>query len=194
MMTFNAIRALTGCLLDVEADADLHTWGQPPLLLLAQDRPAPSSASGTRRQMRVAHLPLDAHRLGRYRAGLVDFLPDLADALRADRPVGRPTLAACVDICLIVDLLADPTPGVRLLAWGIRYEDVRVASDDIHEVRRIDAVDVDLRSYQITRQRHEPRPVVRVDDHVGHDDAPAIRAGLTRLVQATSRPAPKRTT
>ncbi|WP_433229881.1 hypothetical protein ACQP2H_30255 [Micromonospora sp. CA-248260] len=193
-MTFNAVRTLTGCLLDVEADADLQGWGQPPLLLLAQDRPAPSAASGTRRQMRVAHLPLDDRRLGRYRAGLVDFLPDLAHTLHADRPVGRPTLATCVDTCLIADLLADPTPGIRLLAWGIRYEDVRIAADEMHEIRRIDAVDVDRRSYQITRRRNTPRPAVRVDDHVGHDNAPTIRAGLTRLVYTTGRSTPKRTT
>ncbi|WP_229705713.1 hypothetical protein [Micromonospora sonchi] len=189
-MSFNAVHTLTGCLLDVEANADLLGWGQPPLLLLVQDRPAPSAASGTRRQMRVAHLPLNGTRLGRYRAGLADFLPDLAAALRADRPVGRPSLAACVDIGLIADLLADPTPGLRLLAWAVRYEDVLVAPDEIHEVRRIDAVDADRRGYQITRQRDEPRPVVCIDKPLGHDDAPATRSGLTRLVQATSRPTP----
>ncbi|MEU7617272.1 hypothetical protein AB0B27_14430 [Micromonospora rifamycinica] len=193
-MTFNAVRTLTGCLLGVEATADFQGWGQPPLLLLVQDRPVPSAASGTRRQMRVSHLPLDDHRLGRYRAGLVDFLPGLAHTLRADRPVGRPILAACVDTCLVADLLTDPTPGIRLRAWAVCYEDVRVAADEIHEVRRIDAVDVDRRSYQITRQRNEPRPVVRVDDYAGHDSTPAIRAGLTRLVETTSRPSLKRTT
>ncbi|WBB78571.1 hypothetical protein O7606_20435 [Micromonospora sp. WMMD882] len=187
-MSFNAVRALTGCLLDVEANADLLGWGQPPLLLLVQERPAPSAASGTRRQMRVAHLPLNDTRLGRYRAGLADFLPDLAAALRADRPVGRPTLAACVDIGLIADLLADPAPGLRLLAWAVRYEDVLVESDDIHEIRRIDAVDADRRGYQITRQRQEPYPVVCVDEPHCHGDAPATRSGLTRLVATTRRP------
>jgi hypothetical protein len=189
-MSFNAVHTLTGCLLDVEANADLLGWGHPPLLLLVQDRPAPPAASGTRRQMRVAHLPLNDTRMGRYRAGLADFLPDLAAALRAGRPVGRPSLAACVDIGLIADLLADPTPGLRLLAWAVRYEDVLVAPDEIHEVRRIDAVDADRRGYQITRQRDEPRPVVCIDEPHYHDDAPATRPGLTRLVQTTGRPTP----
>ncbi|MEV0005651.1 hypothetical protein AB0H28_25670 [Micromonospora sp. NPDC050980] len=187
-MSFNAVHALTGCLLHIEASADLLGWGRPPLLLLVQDRPAPSATNGTRRQMRAVHLPLNDTRMGRYRAGLADFLPDLAAALDIDQPVARPTLAACVDISLIADLLADPTPGLRLLAWAVCYEDVLVASDGPHEIRRVDAVDADRRSYQITRLRGEPHPVVCIDDHLDHDDTPATRSALARLIESTSRP------
>ncbi|MEU7800710.1 hypothetical protein AB0B10_15705 [Micromonospora arborensis] len=188
-MSFNTVHALTGCLLHVEAGADLLGWGRRPLLLLVQDRPAPTAPHGTtRRQMRAVHLPLNATRMGRYRAGLADLLPDLATALDSNQPIARPTLAACVDIGLITDLLADPTPGLRLLAWAICYEDVLVESDDLHEIRRVDAVDADRCGYRITRLRGEPHPVVRVDDHADHDDAPATRFALARLVETTSRP------
>ncbi|MEU9505323.1 hypothetical protein AB0D32_03440 [Micromonospora sp. NPDC048170] len=187
-MSFNAVHTLTGCLLHIEASADPLGWGHPPLLLLVQDRPSPSAPHSTRRQMRAVHLPLDDTRMGRYRAGLADLLPDLAAALDINQPVTRPTLAACVDIGLIADLLADPTPGLRLLAWAVCYEDVLVDSDDLHEIRRIDAVDADRRSYQIARLRGEPHPVVSIDDHLDHDDTPATRSGLARLVQIASRP------
>ncbi|WP_328372766.1 hypothetical protein [Micromonospora zamorensis] len=140
MMSFHAVHTLTGCLLNVEASADLVGWGRPPLLLLVQDRPAPTAPLGTRRQMRAVHLPLNDTRMGRYRAGLADLLPDLAAALDINQPV------------------ADPTPGLRLLAWALCYEDVLVESDDLHEIRRVDAVDADRRGYRITRLRGEPHP------------------------------------
>ncbi|WP_245712982.1 hypothetical protein [Micromonospora nigra] len=187
-MSFNAVHTLTGCLLNIEANADLDGWSRPPLLLLVQDQPAPTGAHSTRRQMRAVHLPLNDTRMGRYRAGRVDLLTDLAAALDIHQPVARPTLAACVDINLIADLLADPTPELRLLAWAVCYENVLVDSGEPHEIRRVDAVDTDRRSYQITRLRDEPHPVLSIDDQLDHDDIPAIRAGLARLVQTTSRP------
>ncbi|MEV6377656.1 hypothetical protein [Micromonospora musae] len=188
MLSFNAVHTLTGCLLSIEASAGLSGWGRPPLLLLVQDRPSPSAPSGTIRQMRAVHLPLNDTRMSRYRAGLADLLPDLAAALDVNQPVARPTLAACLDIGLIADLLADPTPGLRLLAWAVCYEDVLIESGDLHEIRRVDAVDADHRGYQIARLRGEPHPVVYIDDPLEHDDTNAIRAGLARLVQSTSRP------
>ncbi|WP_245714630.1 hypothetical protein [Micromonospora inyonensis] len=189
-MSFAAVHTLTGLLLNVEASADGLGWGRPPLLLLVQDRPSPSAPHGTRRQARAAPLPVHGRRVGRYRAGLPEFLRDLAAALRADRPVGRPTLAACVDLGLIGDLVADPTPGLRLLAWAVCYEDVLVESDEPHEIRRVDAVDVDGRGYRITRSRGEPHPVVVVNDRPERDYEPATRPGLAGLVEATNRPGP----
>ncbi|MFG3645065.1 hypothetical protein ACGF3C_32805 [Micromonospora sp. NPDC047762] len=187
-MSFDAVHTLTGGLLHVEASADLLGWGRPPLLLLVQDRPAPTAPRGTRHQVRAARLPFNDARMGRYRAGLADLLPDLATALDINQPVARPTLAACVNVGLIMDLLADPTPGLHLLAWALCYEDVLVESDDLREVRRVDAVDADRRGYRITSLRGESHPVVRVDDHADHDDAPATRTALARLVQTTTRP------
>ncbi|SCF19084.1 hypothetical protein [Micromonospora carbonacea] len=189
MMSFNAVHTLTGCLLDVEDRADQLGWGRPPLLLLIQDRPAPCTTSGTRRELRAAHLPLNDARMGRYRAGLADFLPDLAAALTADKHLRRPTLAACVDIDLITELLAEPAPGLRLLAWAVCYEDVLVESAEPHEIRRVDAVDADQRGYQVTRLRGEQHPIVFIDEHLDDDEA-AAQSGLARLVEATSRPDP----
>jgi hypothetical protein len=188
VLSFNAVHTLTGCLLDVEARADQLGWGRPPLLLLIQDRPAPSATSGTRRELRAAHLPLNDVRMSRYRAGLTAFLPDLAGTLAAGTHIRRPTLAACVDIDLITDLLAEPTPGLRLLAWAVCYEDVLVESAEPHEIRRIDAVDADHRAYQITRLRGEQHPIVFIDEHLG--DEASAQSGLARLVEATSRPDP----
>lgn len=188
MLSFNAVHTLTGCLLDVEASADLLGWGRPPLLLLVQDRPAPSGLS-TRRQMRALQLPLNERHVGQYRAGLADFLRDLATVLSTGERAPRPTLigplTACIDINHLADLTADPTPDSRLLAWAVCYEDVLVDSEDLHEVRRLDAVDADGRYYQITRVRDEPLPVVFVDEQPDQDDEPATRTGLTTLVRTT---------
>lgn len=190
MLSFPTVHALTGCLLDLEASADQRGWGHPPLLLLIQDQPSPSAPHRTRRQMTAVQVPVHPTRVGRYRAGLADFLLALDAALRADQPLWRPTLAACVDLVLISDLVDDPSPGLRLLAWALCYEDVLVECDELHEIRRVDAVDTDGRGYQLTRLRSEPHPVVVIDEHPDGGYEPATRAGLGRLVETTIRPGP----
>ncbi|QOC94376.1 hypothetical protein [Micromonospora craniellae] len=182
MLSFNAVHTLTESLLAVDARVDRLGWGRPSRLLLVHDRPAPAEPRCGRRQMRTVHLPLNPARLGRYRAGLADFLTDLTDALPAGRPPARPTLAACVDLHLITTLLTDPTPGVRLLAWALDYEDVLIEPHRLHEIRRIDAVDSDHRRYQVTRWRTEPHPTVDIDEH---DTSQAIHAALATLVDTT---------
>ncbi|WP_018909217.1 hypothetical protein [Salinispora arenicola] len=189
MLSFPAVHTLTGCLLDLEASADQLGWGCPPFLLLIQDQPSPSTPSSRTRQVTAVQVPVNPARVGRYRAGLPDLLLDLAAALSADRPAGRPTLAACVDLNLIGDRVSDLTPGLRLLTWAVCYEDVLVESDELHEIRRVDAVDADSRGYQITRLRGEPHPVVFIDEQPGEHEPPT-RPGLDRLVEATSRPRP----
>ncbi|MGC4857120.1 hypothetical protein ACLQ24_28055 [Micromonospora sp. DT4] len=102
----------------------------------------------------------DWSRLTSGTAGLPDLLLGLATALNTDRPVGRPTLSTCVDLGLIVDQIADPTPGLRLLAWAVCYEDVLVESDDLHEIRRVDADGLTYRpsrEIQPARWRGYPR-------------------------------------
>ncbi|QOC89703.1 hypothetical protein [Micromonospora craniellae] len=189
MLSFPTVHTLTGCLLDLEASADELGWGRPPFLLLIQDQPAPSAPSPKARQMTAVRVPVNPGRVGRYRAGLPHLLLDLATSLSTDRPLGRPTLAACVDLGPIVDRVSDPTPGLRLLAWAVCYEDVLVESDQLCEIRRVDAVDADGRGYQITRLRGEPHPVVFIDEQPGEYE-PATRPGLQRLVHITSRPRP----
>jgi hypothetical protein len=190
VLSFPAVHTLTGCLLDLEASADQLGWGRPPFLLLIQDQPSPSAPSSKTRQMTAVQVPVNPARVGRYRAGLPDLLLDLAAALNADRPVGRPRLAACVDLNLIGDRVSDTTPGLRLLAWAVCYEDVLVDSDELHEIRRVDAVDADGRGYQITRLHGEPHPVVFIDEQRDDDYEPATRPGLERLVETTNRPRP----
>ncbi|WJK33143.1 hypothetical protein [Solwaraspora sp. WMMA2065] len=189
-MPDNAVHTLTDCLLRVEARADTAGWGHPPLLLLVQDRPAPSAADPTRRRTRAVTLPLNPARLGRYRAGLADLLTDLAAALRLNRPVGRPALAACVDPRLIAGLVTEPTPGPGLLAWAVCYEDVLVDPDALHEIRRVDAVDADHRHHRITRFRAGPQPTVATDSHPDHSGQSATHAALTDLLKATTRARP----
>lgn len=186
MLSFPLIHTLTGCLLDIEARADLLGWGRPPLLLFAQDRPDPS-APHQRRQMRLIHLPVDVERMGHYRAGLADFLQDLATMLdtthHAPLPSSLRSLTACVDVNIITRLITDSTPGFRTLAWAVCYEDVLIDSEDLHEIRRVDADD---RAYQVTRLRDEPHPVVFIDEQSDHVGEQTMRLGLDALMRATT--------
>lgn len=61
-----------------------------------------------------------------------------------------------------------------------------IESDEVHEIRRIDAADADRRCYQITRLRGEPQPVAFIDEQFDHDVESATRPGLASLVETVS--------
>src|SRR5205814_6628499 len=112
--------------------------------------------------------------LAQHTAGIPAALHALADHLNtpgtgeAGNAAGpadaSPPLAA-----IRAELLA--APPARLLAWAVLYEDIHIDADagagtrpdGIGEVRRVDAVDVDGRVYQLTRHRGEPTVAVLID-------------------------------
>ncbi len=95
------------------------------------------------------------------------------------------TAAPRVGSC--ADAIGNATPGARLLAWAVLYHDVLAGPGGICRARRVDAVDIDGRVYQITRLRGEAVAVVVLDDQPDPDDTPATQPGLTALLAAARR-------
>jgi hypothetical protein len=90
-----------------------------------------------------------------------------------------------------VNATVGDTPGFRMLACAALDDDIVIAADGPHGCRRLDAVDIDGRVYQLTRYHAETRTVVTVDDvdePCGIPAAvPALQTALTVAVRLTSR-------
>jgi hypothetical protein len=200
MLSFATVHALTECLLRVE-----HTTPPAPLaaaeqlgtILLAQDQPA-CPTSGPLRALRVLRLPL----LGDERRHLTlpAVLHQIADALADDMADGNtrpdPTCDGDEtgplhpdDLATLRHALRDRSPGSRLLAWAVCYDDLLADDEDIVAVRRMEAVDVDGRVYQFSRRPGEPQPVVLLDEQADPGDLPATYPPLARLATTTAQQA-----
>jgi len=213
VLSFDTTRTLTGRLLQAEADADARGWAGPPVLLVLHDQPYTQPGSRHRlRRMRAASFTLDPADVAARAAGIPAVLHDLADQLMLTNPRnGGPSAAdhehPDAPTRTAAGTTARPGPGAdrgiaggqitagmltapataRLLAWAVLYEDVDADPAGIAEVRRVDAVDIDGRVYQLTRRRGEPHVVVAVDDHPDPGDTPATHPGLTALLATTGR-------
>ncbi|WP_432833006.1 hypothetical protein [Dactylosporangium sp. CA-092794] len=194
MLSFATVHAITACLLNVEHDT-------PPVpvaaaehlgtIVLAQDQPA-CPASGPLRALRLLSRPL----LGDERRHLTlpAVLDQIADAITADGAAPAPWPGHSDhgplhrdDLAALRRALCESRPGLRLLAWAICYDDLLADDEDIVAVRRVEAVDVDGRVYQISRRPGEPGPVVLLDEQADPDDLPATYPPLARL--AAGQPA-----
>lgn len=88
-----------------------------------------------------------------------------------------------------VNAAAGADPGFRMLACAALDDDVVIADDGPHVCRRLDAVDIDGRVYQLTRYRAETHPVVTIDETPRDTPAavPALRAALNAAVRLACR-------
>jgi len=88
-----------------------------------------------------------------------------------------------------VNATAGDAPGFRMLACAALDDDIVIAADGPHGCRRLDAVDIDGRIYQLTRYHAENHPVVTVDDEPRDAPAaiPALQTALAVAVRLTSR-------
>jgi hypothetical protein len=90
-----------------------------------------------------------------------------------------------------VNATTGDAPGFRMLACAALDDDIVIAEDGPHRCRRLDAVDIDGRVYQLTRYHTEKHPVVTVDDVDEPRDTPAaipvLQAALTVAVHLTCR-------
>ncbi len=198
MLSFDTTHALTGCLLHADAHAETRSLGAPPILLLLTDQPLTPTGAGRLRHIRAAAFTLPPQQVAEHTDAIVGVLHDLAARL-ADlaQPGARsglrladgrdPGLDAAVAADIYADLITLVEPGSRPLAWAVVYDDVLADTDSIDAVRRIDAVDVDGRVYQLTRRRGEAHAVVVIDDQPDPDDTPATHPGLAALVAATAQ-------
>jgi len=200
VLSFDTTHTLTGRLLQAEADAETRGWGRPPVLLMLHDQPySPPGSPNRLRRMRVLSYTLDPGDIAEHTTGLPAVLHNLAEHLTNPDPDMRACTAMPAGRGADLDADRGPhagqitadmitaSPAARLLAWAVLYEDLAADPADIAEVRRVDAVDIDNRVYQLTRRRGEPHVVVLVDDHPDPGDTPATHPGLTALLTATER-------
>ncbi|MFJ6199149.1 hypothetical protein [Micromonospora sp. NPDC092111] len=184
VLSFKAVHTLTACLVDADADAEHLGWGQPPTMLLVHDWPL-NPAIPRRRKMRSLEFPLHPEDLLRDPAGLPALLHRLADSLRHP---ATPTPYQKILQTMLARAHAT-APDVRLLAWAVCYHDIHVRDGQPQRVRRVDAVDIDARVYQLTHALGEDHPLAVIDETPDPADTPATHSGLVALLTATVGPA-----
>ncbi|WP_240033271.1 hypothetical protein [Micromonospora globbae] len=133
--------------------------------------------------MRSLEFPLHPRDLLKEPAGLPALLHRLASSL--DEPTTPTPYQTTLDT--IISRIRATTADARLVAWAVCYDDIHTADGRPRQVRRVDAVDIDERIYQLTRLRGEDHPLVLVDDTPDPADTPATHPGLVALLAATAR-------
>ncbi|MEU1606052.1 hypothetical protein [Micromonospora matsumotoense] len=183
MLSSNAVHTLTACLIEADADAEQFGWGQTATVLLIHDWPL-NPAIPRQRRMRSLEFPLHPEDLLRDPAGLPALLHRLADSLRLPA-----TPAPYQKILQTMLARARMTAAdVRLLAWAVCYDDIHVRDGQPQRFRRVDAVDIDARVYQLTHAPGEDHPLVVIDETPDPADTPATQPGLAALLTATVGP------
>jgi hypothetical protein len=112
-------------------------------------------------------------------------VPGLLAAVAAALTHPHPTTSPAVEV-IGRDIHRTVTPA-RLIAWAVLYDDLHPEATGIHPVRRVDAVDIDQRVYQLVRHDDQAAGLVVVDDTPDPDDTPATQPALSRLVAACHR-------
>ncbi|MDG4834166.1 hypothetical protein O7627_33415 [Solwaraspora sp. WMMD1047] len=183
MLSFTAVHALSRCLFTTCDEATTVGWGDQPTLLLIHDRRA-DRAGATVPVIRSVEFPVHPDDLPADPSELPALLHRLALALH-DTDATSVSYRSTLDT--IIELIRLREPAARLLAWAVLYDDVHTVDGPPRRTRRIDAVDVDGRLYQLTQLPGEDQPMLVVDDTPEPADTPATGPGLTALLTATAR-------
>jgi hypothetical protein len=110
-----------------------HPWPGPPLLAALYDHPVPGHPDPTARGIRVTPLPAPAE-IWEHADGLVAALGQVSNDLNTPDMRAR--------------LLQAPAAGIRIVAWLFMHSDITIVEEfGPQQVRFIDAVDIDDRSY-----------------------------------------------
>lgn len=170
MLSFRTTHAITGELIVTTRSAD---WSSNPLLLLIQDRPTRHPDAPNARQLRVTLIDLPAHLWTAHPGGVAAVLDALAAA--ASHPTHPITHHD--------DRFG---PDARTLAVAVCYDDIAADPEtgSVAAIRRVDAVDIDGRVYQLSQLPGEVSAVVSVDEQPHPDDTPATHPGLRGLLHA----------
>jgi hypothetical protein len=184
-LTFDTVHALTGCLLDADAHAEALGWNTPPVVLLLHHRPLPPHTARRWCEVDGAAFAPPAEQWLTHSARIPAVLTDLAARLRGTHV--QPGNRLVAELGGAVERVLTPDRRTRLLAWAVLYEDVLADATALLTVRRIDAVDIDGRVYQVSRLRGDAHPLVVIDDQLDPGDTPATQPGLAALVDAARR-------
>ena len=182
MLSFDTVHAITENLVAATATAadtapGVDHLSQPPNLLLLDEHP--TALASPLRLLRTLHLPLPADTAAD--RPLQHLLHDTALAL-SRLGTRHPIMHAVNNADAGV---AATRTRRRLLAWAVRYIDIDMSTGAPHLARRVDAVDVDGRIYQVSLLQAETRPVVHIDEHPHPHDSPPTASGLAALAIAT---------
>jgi hypothetical protein len=184
VLSFSTTHALTDCLLAADAHAETLGWGSAPALVLLRDRPMSPAGARQLRQMRAAAFTLPRQAATEGIPGITQILQDLAANLDHARAAASDR---GLDVDIAGDLIGDREPGTRLLAWAVLYQALLQTPAGARQIRRVDAIDIDGRVYQVSRLRGEALAVVIVDDQPDPCDLPATHSGLAALLSATAQ-------
>ncbi|MBM0273980.1 hypothetical protein JM949_00140 [Micromonospora sp. STR1s_6] len=183
MLSFTAVHNLCTCLIEASTDSTRFAWNQPPTLLLVHDWPLITAATPRGPAMRSLEFPAHPDDMLDNPAGLPALLHRLAATLHST-PRGTPYNRT---LDTIMTRIRDAAPDTRLLAWAACYGDLDTLDGEPRQIRRVDAVDIDGRLYQLTHLTGEEHPLVLVDDTPDPRDLPATYPGLVALLAATAR-------
>lgn len=175
MLTFPTSHALTDALI-AAAQNPLLAAPLPIVLFLYE-----TADNDTRHQIRCHVIrPRHTNNPQTLDTTIVDRVQSLTcQYTDTDGPI--PALMAAVTAAV------GDAPGFRMLACAALDDNIVIADDSPHGCRRLDAVDIDGRVYQLTRYHAETHPVVTVDDADEPRDTPAaipaLQAALTLAVR-----------
>lgn len=172
MLPFYLVQQLTYRLLTFESRAHRRGWNDLPVVLIVVNR---HDAGPGDSPLQTITLPMHP-RLGDIQdAPLPDLLHGLA-AVLSSRPIGRRTRY---------------TAG-RVLLCGVLYHDLHSSLDTLCRSRRLEALDVDGRRYELVRREDQLYPSV---GHGACGDAtaiPATQSALSEILAAAGRILPAR--
>ena len=182
MLSFDTVHAITEQLLTAtgaatDVELDVHHISQPPTLLLLDEQP--TAPVGPLRLLRTLHIPLPGDTVRQPLEALLHDTAQTLSRLGAAHPIMTAVNAA--------DAGTATARQRRLLAWAVRYVDIDVSTGAPQLARRVDAVDIDGRVYQVSLLFAQTCPVVHIDDHPDPYDSPATASGLAALAIATGR-------
>ena len=170
MLSCYAVQAVTALL--IGADASITGPGDPLLIALIGWPPRPVLA------------PIDARLWHTHAGGVPGLLGALANTL-STHPNAATTGSVAVQV--IGREIHRTVIAARLIAWAVLCDDLHTDDTGIHPVRRVDAVDIDQRVYQLRRHADQVVGLVVVDDTPDPADTPATQPPLSRLVTACHR-------
>lgn len=172
MLTFPTSHALTGAL--IAAAQSPYLAARLPIVLFLYE-----TADNT-----TGH-PISCHVIHPRRTGSPQALDTtIVDRIHSLTCQYTDTDGPIPAVMAAVTAAVGDAPGFRMLACAALDDDIVIADDNPHGCRRLDAVDIDGRVYQLTRYHTEIHPIVTVADADEPRDTPGAVPAAVPALQA----------